>query len=190
MPAPRPQRSDNWPIWATEPVEITQHEPAWGDTGVRQREQLQHLLAPWVTGPLEHVGSTAVPGLAAKPIIDLQAPVDTLEVADAVAVVLAPHGWHYVSPELDRRDFRRFYVRVVEDRRVAHLHLMTPSSAGWHQQIAFRDALRADPDLVSAYASLKIQLAHDHRYDREAYTAAKELFVQEVLNRTTQARDS
>lgn len=65
---------------------------------------------------------------------------------------------------------------------------MTPVSARWHQQIAFRDALRADPVLVHAYASLKTKLAAEHRHDREAYTAAKSQFVQAMLNRSTQAR--
>ena len=186
MPIASSQQPERWPIWATEPVAISQYDPAWSDAGDQQCRELQHLLAPWATGNIEHVGSTAIPGLAAKPIIDLQAPVDDLEVAEAVASVLAPHDWHYVPPELDRRDHRRFYVRVADDRRVAHLHLMTLRSARWHQQIAFRDALREDPELVHAYASLKTQLAHHHRHDREAYSAAKQAFVQQVLDRTTQ----
>ncbi|WP_081336271.1 GrpB family protein [Mycobacteroides chelonae] len=146
------------------------------------RYRLQSLLAPWRTDDVEHVGSTAVPGLAAKPILDLQAPVASLEVADAVADALAPHDWHYVPPHLDRRPYRRFFVKVMEGRRAAHLHLMANDARRRFQQLSFRDALRGDSDLVRAYAELKTLLAKQHRYDREAYTAGKQQFIQEVLN--------
>lgn len=189
MAAPDAQEARDWPVWATEPVDVVEYDPAWAEAGTAERQRLQQLLAPWLTGAVEHVGSTAVPGLAAKAILDLQAPVADLTVADAVASTLAPSGWHYVNPELDQRDYRRLYVRVVAQHRVAHLHLMTPSSTRWQEQIAFREALLAAPDLVHAYASLKAKLARDHRHDREAYTAAKQQFVQTVLDRANQARE-
>ncbi|MHA6630469.1 GrpB family protein [Pseudonocardia sichuanensis] len=179
------QHPANWPSWATEPISVVEYDPAWHHQGARERDQLQQLLAPWRTDDVEHVGSTAVPDLAAKPIIDLQAPVQDLADAEQVAPVLAPHGWHYVPPELDQRPYRRFFVKVVHDRRAAHLHLMTTASARWHQQLAFRDALRADPGLVRTYAQLKHELAHRHEDDREAYTAGKQRFVDDVLAHTT-----
>lgn len=181
-----PEHERDWPAWATEPVEVVTYDPAWDEAGPAEGQRLQQLLAPWLAGNVEHVGSTAVPGLAAKAIIDLQAPVADLAVADAVASTLAPQGWHYVPPELDQRNYRRFYVKVVDDRRVAHWHLMLLNSPRWQEQIAFRDALRADPNLLCAYASLKTELARDHRRDREAYTDAKQLFVQMVLDRPNQ----
>jgi GrpB-like predicted nucleotidyltransferase (UPF0157 family) len=131
MPEPEQARGSTWPLWATERVEVTDCDPAWADRGIRERHLLEELLAPWLTGVVEHVGSTAVPGLAAKPIIDLQAPVGTLDVAEAIVPVVAPHGWHYVPPELD----------------------------------------------------LKVELADRHHADREAYTAGKQCFVQDVLSR-------
>ncbi|MFA4085155.1 GrpB family protein [Mycobacteroides salmoniphilum] len=172
-----------WPNWATEDVEIIGYDPAWAVRGARERGRLRALLAPWIAGGIEHVGSTAVPGLAAKPIIDLQALVTGLDVADAVAAVLALHQWHYVPPHLDRRGDRRFFVKVIDGHRTAHLHLLTNDSVRWHQQLTFRDALCIDPDLVGAYAELKIQLAKRHRHDREAYTAGKQLFINDVLTR-------
>lgn len=182
--SPSPDQARTWPRWAIEPITIADYDPAWADQGAHAQNRLQGLLATWLTGEIEHVGSTAIPGLAAKPIIDLQAPVADLAAAAAmVAAALAPHGWHHVPPELDQRPDRRFFVQVVNGHRVAHLHLMTTGSARWHQQLAFRDALRADPDLLKAYARLKIDLAGQHGEDREAYTAGKRQFVHDVLAR-------
>ena len=91
---------------------------------------------------VEHVGSTAIPSLAAKPILDFQAAVSDLSSAEHLAVVLEPHAWHYGPPETDGgRPWRRFFVKVATSRRVAHLHVMNLGSARWNEQIAFRDAL-------------------------------------------------
>jgi GrpB-like predicted nucleotidyltransferase (UPF0157 family) len=181
MTSREPLNTRTWPTWATERVEVVGYDPSWATRGAQERQFLQELLAPWLHGHVEHVGSTAIPGLAAKPILDLQAPVQDLAVAEQIAPALAPHDWHYVHPDLDQRPYRRFFVKVVDGCRAAHLHLMTASSPRWRQQLAFRDALRARPELVRAYAQLKHDLAARHPDDREAYTAGKRLFVDEVL---------
>lgn len=171
-----------WPNWATETIEIVDADPDWEAQGQRLCDTLQALLAPWLVGRIEHVGSTAIPGLPAKPIIDLQAAVAHLDASDSMAAVLSKHDWHYVTPDLDRRPWRRFFVKINEGHRSAHLHIMTTDSARWHQQIAFRDALRADPSTTANYAALKRALAAEHGDDREAYSAAKYSFIQAVLN--------
>jgi len=171
----------DWPAWASEQVELHPPDPAWQQRGEQARQLLGAALVPWLVAPVEHVGSTAMPGLPAKPILDLQAAVTDLTCAPDIAAVLAPAGWHYVPPELDRRPWRRFFVQVTDEQRSAHLHLMTPDSSRWSEQIAFRDALRADPALVRRYATLKQVLAAEHVDDREAYTAAKVDFVRAVL---------
>ena len=170
------------PAWATEPVTLADADPAWALHGEQERDQLESLLAPWLAAPVEHVGSTSIPGLAAKPIIGLQALVTDLADPKPLVRALEPHGWHYVDPDLDQRPWRRFFVKVSEGRRSAHLHVMTPDSARWHQQLIFRDALRADPVLVAEYAALKRALASEHTDDREAYSTAKASFVESVLN--------
>jgi GrpB-like predicted nucleotidyltransferase (UPF0157 family) len=177
------QNRRTWPTWATERVEVVDHDPTWAARGAQEQQVLQDLLAPWLDGQVEHVGSTAVPGLAAKPIIDLQAPVQDLAVAEPVAPVLAAHDWHYVHPDLDQRPYRRFFVKVVDGRRDAHLHVLVAGGPRWRGQLAFRDALRTRPETVRAYAQLKHDLAARHPDDREAYTAGKRLFVEEILAR-------
>jgi GrpB-like predicted nucleotidyltransferase (UPF0157 family) len=183
MTPQEPQDSSTWPAWATERVKVVDYDPSWAARGAHERQLLQEHLAPWLHGHVEHVGSTAIPGLAAKPILDLQAPVQDLAVAEQIAPLLATHHWHYVHPDLDQRPYRRFFVKVIDGRRAAHLHLLPADSPRWHQQLAFRDALRTHPELVRAYAQLKDDLAARYPDDREAYTVGKQQFVDEVLTR-------
>jgi GrpB-like predicted nucleotidyltransferase (UPF0157 family) len=172
------------PPWAYEKAEVRPHDPRLADRARTETARLAELLAPWLVDGVEHCGSTAVPGLAAKPIIDLMA-----SVTDADAVVtqagaqLAADGWCYVPPELDQRPWRRFFVKpdATGQRRVAHLHVIPAGNPRWAAQIAFRDALRRDDQLASRYAELKLRLASEHPGDREAYTEAKAEFVAEVL---------
>ncbi len=172
----------DWPAWATEKVEVGPPDACWQQRGEHERRLLDVTLAPWLVAPVEHVGSTAVPGLAAKPILDLQAAVADLECTPDLAVALGPASWHHVPTDLDGRPWRRFFVKVIGGHRAAHLHVMRTDSARWNEQLAFRDALRADPALVKRYAALKRDLADRHRDDREAYTDAKETFVRAVLD--------
>jgi GrpB-like predicted nucleotidyltransferase (UPF0157 family) len=170
-----------WPSWAREHVELHPPDKAWRERGVQAGRLLEAALAAWLVAPVEHVGSTAVPGLPAKPILDLQAAVADLACASRVAATLAPAGWQYVPPELDARPWRRFFVQIADGHRIAHLHLMTRSSPRWDEQVVFRDALRADPALAQRYATLKRSLAARYADDREAYTAAKGNFIRAVL---------
>ena len=175
-----------WPAWAIERIEVVDADPSWADRGEQERSHVQLLLAPWLTARVEHIGSTAIPDLAAKPIIDLQAAVADLGDADSIATALAPHEWHYVAPEFDHRLWQRFFVKVANGRRSAHLHVMTIDSAHWSERTAFRDVLRAEPVLAAEYGGLKRALAAEQASDREAYTGAKADFVHSVLKRWTQ----
>ena len=173
----------DWPTWATEEVEVREYQESWSADGEVERQELERLLAPWLVARVEPGGATAIPSLAAKPILDFQAAVSDLSSAEHLAVVLEPHAWHYVPPETDGgRPWRRFFVKVATSRRVAHLHVMNLGSARWNEQIAFRDALCADRGLVDRYAKLKVDLAVQHRQDREAYSRGKAAFVYEVIN--------
>jgi GrpB-like predicted nucleotidyltransferase (UPF0157 family) len=180
-----PDHVDAWPRWATEQVRVQEPQAEWGRRGQQLCEHLDLVLARWLVAPVEHVGSTAVPGLAAKPVTDVQAAVSDLASGSEIARVLAPAGWKLVPIELDARPWRRLLVHVVDDHRAAHLHLLLATGRRWHEQLAFRDALRADPELVREYAGLKRALAAEHGTDREAYTAGKECFVRRVLLRST-----
>jgi GrpB-like predicted nucleotidyltransferase (UPF0157 family) len=169
------------PEWAFERITVIDPDPGWAGQAAELSEQLGGLLARWLTTEVHHVGSTAVPGLAAKPVLDLMAGVTDLDQAPAIAAVLADHAWHHVPPKLDEHDYRRFFVHVVDGHRHAHLHLMRPDTGHWRRHLEFRDRLRVDPALRGAYAGLKRRLAAEHADDREAYTEAKSAFITSAI---------
>jgi GrpB-like predicted nucleotidyltransferase (UPF0157 family) len=179
--------SDTVPAWAYAKPEIRAHDPRLIQLAATEKDRLTAILAPWLLDGVEHVGSTAVPGLAAKPIIDLMASVRDLDaVVDEAGERLWADGWCYVPPQLDSGgSWRRFFVKPDESgqHRYAHLHVIAAGHPRWADQIAFRDALRGDDELAGRYADLKRRLAAEHADDREAYTEAKGEFVRDVLGR-------
>ena len=172
------------PAWATEPVVIVESDPNWPIEAKWLAEGLQQQLHAWLVSDVEHVGSTSIPGLAAKPIIDLQALVEYWDVLSQAEASLVVNDWFLVPADLDQRPWRRLLVRVRDGRRHAHLHLMRPGAARWDEQRQFRDALRSDPPLAARYAALKRDLAAADT-DRERYSAAKADFVRSVITDAT-----
>lgn len=140
---------------------------------------LEHALAPVIDGGIHHVGSTAVPGIAAKPIIDVMVGVRSLEAAreyfDALAQ-LEYHYWPYQS-------WMHWFCKPSPAARTYHLHLVEPGHPEFAGRLAFRDYLRADRLTAAAYEDLKSRLAKQHRDDRDAYTRAKGEFVRAVVAR-------
>jgi GrpB-like predicted nucleotidyltransferase (UPF0157 family) len=180
----QPPGRDQVPAWAVERVHLSAYDSRWPSRAAEHASELRPVLAPWLLGAIEHVGSTAVPGLVAKPVIDLMAQVtDTDAVVNRAAGTLGELDWRHVPPEFDGRPWRRFFVKVSSDgqHRWAHLHLMAPGAVRWDQQLRFRDALRADPALRDRYAEVKSRLARAHADDRERYTEEKASFVTGVL---------
>ena len=124
---------------------------------------------------LEHVGSTAVPGLAAKPILDLQLSVASLEPCEAYGAPLARLGYLFV-PDPEMPDYR-FFGRPPERPRTHHLHVCEAGSEHEHRHLAVRDFLRAHPDEAASYAALKRAVAERHPQDRLAYITGKDRYV-------------
>lgn len=173
--------SESVPAWAFEQAEVSEYDVRWADRALVEQEKLAALLAPWLVDGIEHIGSTAVPGLAAKPIVDVMASVTDLDLVVAQASKsLEADGWCYVPPELDGRPWRRFFVKPdpTGRRREAHLHLIAAGHPRWEAQIRFRDALRRDQGLAREYEELKRRLTKAHGHDREAYTRGKAEFVE------------
>jgi GrpB-like predicted nucleotidyltransferase (UPF0157 family) len=162
----------------TPPVLIEPYDPAWPAMFAAERAQIERDIGPYLVGGIEHVGSTAVPGLAAKPIIDVMAGVASLEASRAALPLLAPLGYCYFPY---KADVMHWLCKPSDEVRTHHLHLIPFESRLWHERLTFRDRLRADPDARAAYARLKYALAERYRDDREAYTAAKTPFIESLL---------
>lgn len=156
------------------PIEIVDYDPLWPRQFAEERELLLAVMGPWLRGSIEHVGSTAVPGLRAKPVIDIMAGVESLPASRDAIGVLGRLGYLY-WPYKD--DLMHWFCKPSADYRTHHLHLVPVGSSTWMDRLAFRDRLRADASARLEYAALKDELAKRHRNDREAYTEAKAGFV-------------
>jgi GrpB-like predicted nucleotidyltransferase (UPF0157 family) len=161
-------------------IHIEPYNPAWRAAFAAERDALLSVLNPWLMGPIEHVGSTAVPGLPAKPVIDIMAAVRDLETSRAALPHLANLGYCY-APYRD--NVMHWLCKPSPQVRTHHLHLVPYGSALWNDRIKFRDHLRADAALAAEYAELKLRLAEIHACDRESYTQGKAPFVEKVLRR-------
>lgn len=162
-------------------VEVVDYDPAWPAKFEAEAGALQVSLAPWLDGPIEHVGSTAVVGLPAKPVIDLMAPVRSLDDSrPAIAVLEGQHGYTY-WPYKD--DVMHWLCKPGEFVRTHHLHLIPVGSELFRERLFFRDTLRTDAEVRRRYAALKRELAAQFPNDREAYTQGKGPFVAEIVGR-------
>lgn len=163
-----------------EPVRIVPYDPEWPRCFELERTALEEAIGPWATGGIHHVGSTAVPGLAAKPIVDVLVGVDSLDASRACFDPLAGLGYLY-APYLAEE--MHWFCKPHPSRRTHHLHLVPTGSPRFREELAFRDLLRADPALADEYEALKRDLAERLACDRDAYTEAKGDFIGRALRR-------
>lgn len=164
-----------WPP-QDESVQLVASDAGWPAKFEAERRLLTPALLPWLDGNLEHVGSTAVPGLLAKPVVDIMAPVLDLEAACQAIPVLEGLGYCYAP----YRPRLHWFCKPSPARREFHLILLEHGEAEWARRLAFRDLLRADARRAGDYAQLKREAARLHPRDREAYTRAKSAFVESV----------
>jgi GrpB-like predicted nucleotidyltransferase (UPF0157 family) len=161
-----------------QPVEIVDYDPAWPEAWVRERHLLESLIGDFIVGGCEHIGSTAVPGLPAKPVVDVMVGVASLEASRPAIDVLSRSGYLY-SPY--RPDVMHWFCKPSLALRTHHVHLVPFGCELWQDRLLFRDHLRMHGSIAGEYARLKRELAARHRNDREAYTDGKTAFVQRIL---------
>jgi GrpB-like predicted nucleotidyltransferase (UPF0157 family) len=164
---------------ADEPIRLVAYDPQWPVRFERERTLLEATIGAWLNGGVHHVGSTAVPGLEAKPVIDILAGVESLDASRACFEPLARIDYVH-APYLESE--MHWFCKPGPERRTHHLHVVPTGSRRYRDELAFRDALRADQRLAAEYAELKRDLAARFRDDREAYTEAKGEFVSRVLS--------
>ena len=159
-------------------VRVVPYNAKWPELFRIEAERLSSTLAP-LGVTLEHTGSTSVPGLAAKPILDILAGYDDRSLLPKIIAALVDAGYIHRGEQgiAGREFFRR------GDPRSHHIHLAQRNGTFWNDHLKFRDALRADDKLRDEYAALKTQLAQRFPRNREAYIEAKTEFVCEVISR-------
>ncbi len=164
------------------PVKIVDYDLRWPVIYAREKDRILNVIGDKVVA-IEHVGSTAVPGLGAKPIIDITVAVRRLSDAEGCIEPLGSIGYEYV-PEYEKElPDRRYFQRGPKGVRNKHFHLHMVQHGGdfWKRHLMFRDYLRCHPDVAQQYCELKRKLAEKHGRNREAYTDAKTSFVESVL---------
>jgi GrpB-like predicted nucleotidyltransferase (UPF0157 family) len=168
------------PIVSSSPVIIVPYNLHWPQQFEEEKARLLADIGDYVVS-IEHIGSTAVPGLAAKPVIDILIGVRSLQDATLFIPPLEARGYEYVPDYEDEMPFRRYLHRKINREHTHHLHMVEPSTRFYKVQMAFRDFLRAHPKTRDAYADLKLELAKKYRNNREAYTDSKGNFIRGIL---------
>lgn len=159
-------------------VRLLPYRAEWKDAFAAEQARLWEVLGDAALD-VQHVGSTAVPGLSAKAVLDIGVAVRNFDEAFAIVEPLEALGYTY------RGEYgisRRHYF-VKGSPRTHHLHALEHSSLEWGNHLRFRDHLRAHSEAAAAYETLKLELARRFPRDREAYTGGKHTFIRAILNR-------
>lgn len=166
-------------------VRVEDYDPSWPRLFAEEAAVLRGALGPEDVA-IEHIGSTAVPGLPAKPIIDIMAGLADWDGFGLVVERLAAVGYRY-TPEAEKDDPSRKVFRKgpsdLSHLRTHHLHVTDLDGFYWQRMLAFRDRLRQHPDEAAAYVALKRELASRFAHEPRRYTAGKAEFVTEIERR-------
>jgi GrpB-like predicted nucleotidyltransferase (UPF0157 family) len=172
-----------------EEIAIVPYDDRWPMLFLQQKEHLLACLPPGLISRIEHFGSTAVPGLAAKPVVDMLVEVSDLQAARRDMVpVLEAQGYDYFWRPTHGDDGPPFYAWFIKrdpltGTRTHHIHVVEPHFNSHWDRLLFRDYLIEHPHVAAEYSKLKVQLASLHPNDRVAYTHAKSQFIAEVTER-------
>ena len=164
-------------------IELTPHDSNWADSAMDEARAISKALASNVLA-VHHIGSTAIPGILAKPTLDLLVEVWELQAVDQanpamIALGYEPHG-EYGMPG------RRYFVKKKGEKHTHHVHVFQKGNPEIERHLNFRDYLISHPEEARAYAELKERLAQDFRTDPEGYTEAKSDFIKRVDEKAMQ----
>ena len=162
-------------------LQLCPHSREWLETFAAERDRLTAALGSRLLH-IEHVGSTSVPDLLAKPVVDIAVAVGSATEADFCIEPLQALGYEYRGLHGDD-ERRRYYVLEREGRRVAQIHLWIVPAAGWDRMLRFREVLRVNAAVREAYAREKLRIAEKVDWDKAAYSLAKGTFIESILER-------
>ena len=160
-------------------VEIVAYDPGWPQRYRESERELRRILGALAIA-VDHIGSTAVPGMAAKAIIDIDVTLESLADVAAASALLVEAGYQARGNRYDD-DVWAFLLQGVEPK--LRVYLCPPDNETHRRRLVFRDHLRSHEDSASAYAALKARLADAHRYDGDRYTTEKSSFVNAIVDR-------
>jgi len=162
-------------------ITVVEYDPEWPRFYEEEKKLILDAVSEHIKS-IEHFGSTSVPGLGAKPIIDIIAGLDIQEVADRCLPALAAIGYDDVTPESTDDDWYYCLGKGPHSPGV-HLHLVKYGSGFWKRHILYRDYLRANPETAMEYYELKKRLVEKYADMREVYTESKTEFINRVLEK-------
>ena len=162
---------------AQEAIEVVAYDPAWPAQFERERERIAAALGDAAVA-IEHIGSTAVPGLASRPIVDIMVGVEDIERSGQAVAGLIELGYEYL-PEVEAQLPKQRYFRQPAPTAF-HVHMVERGSAAFERHLLLRDYLRSHPQAVQEYSRLKRGLVLRFHHDRKAYVNGKAGFVEAV----------
>ena len=168
-----------------EAFSIVDYDPEWPERFEREAAAIRAVMNDEIV-ELEHIGSTSVPGLPAKPIIDLLLAVESFAPLDHYSALLEPLGYKH-QPHVNDAE-RLFFWKGSP--RTYHLHLVEYATWEHQRHLLFRDYLRTHPEAAAEYAALKRELAQRYKHDRLAYTNSKGSFIEATVERAFAALDT
>jgi GrpB-like predicted nucleotidyltransferase (UPF0157 family) len=161
-------------------VVLSEYDLNWEEQFLYEKRRIQEVIGHAILG-IEHIGSTSIKGLKAKPIIDILLGVKSIEEVQELIKALSNIEYEYVpKPELMDR---RFFRKGLWGQGTCHLHICEYNSKEWNDKCLFRDYLRINPQAADEYETLKEQLADRFQYDRQTYTKKKAPFIQKIIAR-------
>ncbi|WP_221090420.1 GrpB family protein [Deinococcus aquaedulcis] len=159
-------------------VELRPWSPAYPALFEQERARVAGVLGT-LASDIQHIGSTSIPGLVAKPVLDLAVAVPDQKRVAACAQPLATLGYVFMGDPVGKGE--AFFARGSDEARTHYLHVLSAGHPHWHAYLTFRDALRQSADLRDDYARLKQTLAQAHPEQRRVYTNRKGEFIEQVL---------
>ncbi|MDE7337597.1 MAG: GrpB family protein [Clostridia bacterium] len=159
-------------LWQLFPIYLTEHKPYWADWYKEEVELLKSILPSELV--YHHIGSTAVNGIMAKPIIDILIVVNSNEEIKQVASLLQEADYIIMSTSGNRISLNKGYTENGFAEKVFHIHVRLKGDT---DEVYFRDYLNARPDTAKEYERLKLRLWKEYEFNRDAYTDAKTEFV-------------
>ena len=164
-------------LWQLFPIFLTEHKACWADWYQEETELLESILPSTIR--YHHIGSTAIDGIMAKPIIDILIVVETHSQLKEAADILQKHNYILMSSSENRISLNKGYTESGFAEKVFHLHIRLNCDT---DEIYFRDYLNAHPKIAKEYEQLKLRLWKEYEHDRDSYTEAKTEFVKKYTN--------